>query len=115
MEVRYTFPECCITCQHREVFENESTCVYNAEVNLKNKINQVLTVCSEYDRSWNIENTYRNKLGLPSLPTNYDPYGLLGEQAREKLKEAFEAHNEPLSLKEQLEIFIGSQRSKTDD
>jgi len=113
MEVRHTFPECCITCEHREVFENESFCVLDESVDLKNKINQVLTVCSQYEPSWNLHNIYRNWLGLPSLPMNYYPYGELGQLARQKLGNAFKAQIQPLELKEQLEIFIGSQRGES--
>ena len=113
MTVRHTFPECCITCERRLVHENQSMCSLDEDVNLKNKINQVLTVCSDYEPSWNIQNTYRNKLGLPSLPTNYYPYGTFGQLARRKLINAFEAQVQPLELQEQLEIFIESQRSES--
>lgn len=109
MTIRHTFPECCITCQHRQVDENESTCVIYNSVDLKNKINQVLTVCSHYEPSWRIQNIYRNKLGLPELPTNYYPYGERGKEARLKLIEALES-DESLTLKAQMEIFIESQR-----
>jgi len=111
MEVRHTFPECCITCEHRLVLNNQSSCELDEEIELKTKIIQVLTVCSNYDPSWDVQNAYRNKLGLPSLPLNYYPYGSMGRYARQKLTDAFEAQKEPLGLQEQLEIFIGSQRS----
>ena len=88
-------------------------CELDNEIHMKTFDDLVLSICGEYEVSWKIHNVYRNRQGLPSLPTNYQPYGPKGKEARDLLKKAFGnlEEDEPLCLKDQLEIFIEAQRS----
>jgi hypothetical protein len=113
MKTRATFPECCATCEYLCKADIGCFCSLNEKIRMDSIEDLILVVCGNYSIGWDIQNTYRNRQGLPSLPTNYYPYGPLSDEAKILLKKAFDnlKEDEELCLKNQLEIFIEAQRS----
>lgn len=115
MKLRSTFPECCETCEYLGQDENGFIqCQKDSELDLSESHKRLLSICEEYEVSWDMHNQYRNRQGLPALPNNYYPYGPEGWEARWVLKDAFKGCYNPgkLSLQEQLEIFIETNRGE---
>jgi hypothetical protein len=86
-------------------------CGLDREHTFQRFIDEVLSVCERYQRSWGTEQTYRRRLGLPELPSDLYPYD--GERkmkgCQERLRAAFAAlsPNCMINPDEQMRIWNG--------